>query len=78
MGILYAYNLSSKRSNYQTLLNNNIDGIAWDWVNKKLYWTDASERDIEVYEPSTGRRKLLVHTGVGSIPRAIVVDPATK
>ena len=47
-------------------------------MNKKLYFTDAAEKEIEVYDPSTGSRKVLVHTGVGSIPRAIVVDPATR
>ena len=55
-----------------------LDGIAWDWINKKLYWTDATEKDIEVLDPSSGHRKVLAHTGATSIPRAIVVDPIRR
>ena len=55
-----------------------LDGIAWDWVNKKLYWTDAGDKDLEVYDPSTGCRRVLVKTGENSKPRAIVVDPNTR
>ena len=49
-------------------------------MNKKLYWTDAEENDIEVYDPNTAHRKVLIRTGLGSesIPRAIVLDPATR
>lgn len=56
------------------------DGLAWDWVNKKLYWTDATEEDIEVLDPNTFdlQRKVLIDTGTGSTPRAIVVDPARR
>ncbi len=55
-----------------------VDGLAWDWVNKKLYWTDAAEQDIEVLDPQTGYRKVLINTGAGSMPRAIVVDPERR
>ena len=54
------------------------DGIAWDWVNKKLYWTDAEDRDLEVYDPITGCRKVLIQNGADSRPRAIVLDPSTR
>ena len=37
--------------------------MAWDWVNKKLYWTDADDNDIEVIDPVTNHRKLLISTG---------------
>ena len=47
-------------------------------MNKKLYWTDASDHDIEVLDPNTGHRKVLIHLENGSIPRAIVVDPASR
>ena len=52
--------------------------MAWDWVNKKLYWTDAEDEDIEVMDPANGYRTVLISTGTGSTPRAIVVDPATR
>ena len=44
-------------------------------MNKKLYWTDAEDNDIEVLDPQTGHRKVLISTGNNSNPRAIVVDP---
>ena len=52
-----------------------VDGLAWDWVNQKIYWTDACYDRIEVYDPALGIRKTLIETG--SLPRAIVVDPGT-
>lgn len=56
------------------------DGVAWDWVNYKLYWTDAEEKEIEVLDPvrAGSFRKVLIETGPTSIPRAIVLDPQTK
>lgn len=51
-------------------------GLSWDWINQKLYWTDYSEDDIEVYDPSTQVRRILIDTGLIE-PRAIVVDPTT-
>ena len=53
-------------------------GLAWDWVNRKLYWTDATDNDIEVLDPLTAQRKVLLSTGNGTDPRAIVVDPQFK
>jgi len=55
-----------------------VDGLAWDWVNRKLYWTDAQERDIEVLDALNGQRKLLVSTGNTTTPRAIIVDPNNR
>ena len=57
------------------------DGIAVDWVNQKLYWTDADLQEVVVYDPSNGHRKRLFNTTVGSTissPRAIVVDPMNR
>ena len=56
------------------------DGVAWDWVNYKLYWTDAEEKDIEVLDPvrSGSYRKVFLQTGPTSIPRALVLDPSTR
>lgn len=55
-----------------------LDGLSVDWVNGKLYWTDASLRCIEVYDVSSGIRRELLRTGLNTIPRAIVVDPANR
>ena len=61
-----------------SLIPSLIDGIAWDWCNKKLYWTDAADKDIEVYDPIHQHRKKLIQKGTAAIPRAIVLDPANK
>ena len=53
-------------------------GLAWDWVNRKLYWTDATDNDIEVLDPLTAQRKVLLSTGNGTDPWVIVVDPQFK
>ena len=52
------------------------DGLAWDWVNQKLYWADQYYNRIEVLDLSTNSRKLLFATGVNSNPRNIIVIPA--
>ena len=52
------------------------DDLAWDWINEKLYWTNPDSKTIEVYDLSTGYRKVLVEVDQGSLPRAIVVDPS--
>jgi len=52
------------------------EGLAWDWVNQKLYWTDSADDDIEVYDPATTYRRVLFENGLNS-PYSIVVDPGT-
>jgi len=52
--------------------------VAWDWVNKKLYWTDPCASDIEVYDPETRYRRILYNSADGlREPSGIVVDPTT-
>ena len=53
-----------------------IEGLAWDWVNEKMYWTDPCEDEIEVYDPNTLHRRKLITTSTN--PFAIVVDPGTR
>ena len=53
-----------------------IVGIAWDWINEKLYWTDACKNTIEVYDPASGYRRILFYSET-SDNRDIVVDPTT-
>ena len=62
----------------ETLYPFYIDGLAWDWVNHKLYWTDAGNKDIEVYDVVNQYRKKLIQKGTNALPRAIVLDPANK
>lgn len=53
-----------------------IAGLAWDWLNQKLYWADHCDDDIEVYDPSTQVRRVLFDSGLVQ-PHALVVDPTT-
>ena len=48
------------------------EGLAWDWINEVLYWTDTQTQRIEVYDPDTGHRKVLFS---GITPSDIVLDP---
>ena len=50
------------------------DGIAVDWINKKLYWTDTGNDMIEVADFDGLNRLQLIKTGLQE-PRAIVVHP---
>ena len=47
-------------------------------MNEKLYWSDACDNDIEVYDPRTDDRRVLIHTGSTSDPRQIVLDPINR
>lgn len=55
------------------------EGLAVDWVGKKLYWTDCRDSDwetnrIEVANFDGSYRKVLFWKNLG-LPRAIAVDP---
>lgn len=53
------------------------DGLAWDWIGENIYWTDYCQDEIEVYNPRSGHRTVIINTGLRE-PRAIVVDPTTR
>ena len=53
-------------------------GVAWDWINENLYWADPWTREIGVFDPSTGDRRVLFDVdspGTSFGPRALVIDP---
>ena len=57
------------------------EGLAVDWVTKKLYWTDLRDSDwetnrIEVSNLDGTQRKVLFWQNLDQ-PRAIAVDPLT-
>jgi DNA-binding beta-propeller fold protein YncE len=54
------------------------DDLAVDWINDKLYWTDATLQKVEVMDLHSGYRTTLFDTGVGTTPRGIAVDPSTR
>lgn len=69
------YDVLSQLWNLHSLSYSLADGLAWDWINEKLYWADASTDQIEVYDPKTRNRKVLISTGSNSNPADIIVDP---
>ena len=50
------------------------DGIAYDSMYNKIYWTDPDEQDLEMYNLDTKDRKIVFQNGPDSKPRAIVLD----
>ncbi|KAF5276464.1 hypothetical protein FQA39_LY06533 [Lamprigera yunnana] len=52
-----------------------LEGIAVDWIGRKLYWLDRHSKNLDVAELDGTNRKTL-RTGVAD-PRALVVHPGT-
>lgn len=50
----------------------NPEGIAYDWTQQKIYWTDSSNRSI--YAMNLDGSELVMITRVER-PRAIIIDP---
>ena len=50
------------------------EGLAVDWIGKKLYWTDSENNRIEVSNLDGSFRKVLFWKDVDQ-PRAISLDP---
>lgn len=51
------------------------DGLAIDWVTKKLYWVDSTKKSIEVCVLKDGsHRKVLYYDSIDQ-PRALALDP---
>lgn len=51
------------------------DGLACDWIGRKLYWTDSEINRIEVSNLDGHMRKVLFRDGLDQ-PRAIALYPA--
>lgn len=51
-----------------------LEGLAVDWVSKKLYWTDCDFQEICVSSIDGKNRKTLIWNNLDN-PRAIAVDP---
>lgn len=50
------------------------DGLAYDWLGKKLYWTDSETNRIEVSKSDGSQRKVLFWKDLDQ-PRAIALVP---
>ena len=56
-----------------------VEDLATDWVNNKLYFTDALHARIEVIDLDQPEQRVeLLRTGGNTIPRSIVVDPRSR
>ncbi|CAG0878905.1 unnamed protein product [Cyprideis torosa] len=51
-----------------------LEGLAVDWVGKKIYWLDRNSKQLDVAELNGTNRLTLKNTDI-SYPRAIVVHP---
>jgi len=50
----------------------NPEGLAYDWVSKKIYWTDSSNKSINAMNLDGSQIVNIVHV---DRPRALVLDP---
>lgn len=54
------------------------EGVAVDWVSRRIYWTDSGKDTIEVASlDNSTLRSVLVNRGLVN-PRGIAVDPHQK
>lgn len=51
-----------------------LEGLAVDWVGRKLYWLDRTSKHLDVSELDGRHRKTIVGKGMTD-PRAVVVHP---
>lgn len=70
------FNRSGAAGSAQTVVPGLVapDGLACDWLGKKLYWTDSDTNRIEVAELDGSLRKNLFWQDLDQ-PRAIALDP---
>ena len=70
-------NKNNTSSEKETIISGvrSSEGIAIDWVARKLYWTDSWLKRIEVANLDGSMRLALIHSGL-ELPRAVVLHPA--
>ena len=49
------------------------DGVAYDWVNDRLYWTDGQENTINRLVDGK-KKEIIIHEELDE-PRAIALNP---
>lgn len=68
--------LNNSRTNVNVISSGLVspDGLACDWLARKLYWTDSETKRIEVSNLDGSYRKVLFWEDQDQ-PRAIALDP---
>jgi low density lipoprotein-related protein 2 len=62
----------------EAIIKNGVDlveGLAYDWVGKNLYWLDSRLNSIEVSKINGTHRMILVNANI-SQPRGLTLDPS--
>lgn len=54
------------------------EGIAIDWISRRIYWTDSEKDTIEVASLDDPTLRTVVIKGNLVNPRGIAVDPRAK
>ena len=74
--VLYCFFGVINDNKSRPMCNVQINGIAYDWASRNLYWTDGEFNLIGAVTTATSRKfwKPIVTTGLTS-PQDIVVDP---
>ena len=69
---------SSPGKDQKVIASNSLEsptGLAVDWINEKVYWTDVGTDKIEVSNFDGSQRSVVIWSGMER-PRDIVVDPS--
>lgn len=54
------------------------EGIAIDWISRRIYWTDSSKDTIEVASLDDASERAVIVSSDLVNPRGIAVDPQQK
>ncbi len=54
------------------------DGLAVDWINNKIYFTDVDLNIVGVFDPVGFHYRVLVQLDSLAQPRAVVLDPSNR